>query len=54
MPVCCLVLQLHLEAAHILQYTEDEFLQTLDWKPFGNEPEAAAAAAGGGKLNPSG
>ena len=29
--------QLHLEAAHVLQYTEDEFLKTLDWKPFGNE-----------------
>ena len=28
--------QLHLEAAHVLQYTEDEFLQTLDWKPFGH------------------
>lgn len=24
--------KLHLEAAHILQYTEDEFLQTLDWE----------------------
>ena len=24
---------MHLEAAHILQYTEDEFLQTLDWRP---------------------
>ena len=22
-----------MEAAHILQYTEDEFLQTLDWRP---------------------
>ena len=22
---------MHLEAAHILQYTEDEFLQTLNW-----------------------
>eukprot|EP00093_Oithona_nana_P009841 09841.XXX_197780_198337_1 [CDS] Oithona nana genome sequencing. len=29
--------KLHLEAAHVLQYTEDEFLKTLDWKPFGNE-----------------
>jgi hypothetical protein len=33
-------LQLHLEAAHVLKYSEEEFLQTLDWKPMadnGNE-----------------
>ena len=29
-------LQLHLEAAQILQYTEDEFLQTLDWTEGGS------------------
>ena len=28
-----LVILDHLEAAHILQYTEDEFLQILDWRP---------------------
>ena len=27
--------KLHLEAAHVLKYTEEEFLQTLDWKPNG-------------------
>ena len=26
-----------------MQYTEDEFLQTLDWKPFGNEDNAGSA-----------
>lgn len=41
--------QLHLEAAHILQYTEDEFLQTLDWKPFGSNEDQAAKI-----VNPSG
>ena len=25
--------KLHLEAAHVLKYTEEEFMQTLDWKP---------------------
>ncbi|XP_023331096.1 testis-expressed protein 9 [Eurytemora carolleeae] len=25
--------KLHLEAAHVLKYTEDEFMETLDWKP---------------------
>ena len=25
--------KLHLEAAHVLKYTEGEFMQTLDWKP---------------------
>ena len=29
-------MQLHLEAAQILQYTEDEFLQTLDWTEGGS------------------
>ena len=28
------VFQLHLEAAHVLKYSEEEFLQTLDWKPL--------------------
>ena len=27
--------KLHLEAAHVLKYTEEEFMQTLDWKPNG-------------------
>ena len=25
-----------MKAAHILQYTEDEFLQALDWRPHAN------------------
>ena len=40
-----------MEAAHILQYTEDEFLQTLDWKPFGNEVGGSAKQL---VVNPSG
>jgi hypothetical protein len=28
------LIQLHLEAAHVLKYSEEEFLQTLDWKPI--------------------
>ena len=28
--------KLHLEAAHVLKYTEEEFMQTLDWKPNGS------------------
>ena len=31
LPAPIFIFQLHLEAAQILQYTEDEFLQTLDW-----------------------
>ena len=27
-------LQLHLEAAHVLKYAEEEFLNLLDWQPF--------------------
>ena len=42
--------KLHLEAAHVLKYTEEEFMQTLDWKP-GQTPGAGAgqtqAAAAG-------
>ena len=33
-------LQLHLEASHVLKYSEKEFMDTLDWKPFS---QAAAA-----------
>ena len=35
--------KLHLEAAHVLKYTEEEFMQTLDWKP-GQTPGQTAAA----------
>ena len=34
--------KLHLEAAHVLKYTEEEFMQTLDWKP-GQTPGPGAA-----------
>ena len=36
--------KLHLEAAHVLKYTEEEFMQTLDWKP-GQTPGPGAAQA---------
>lgn len=30
--VCVFVSQVHLEAARLLAFTEDEFMKTLDWK----------------------
>ena len=38
--------KLHLEAAHVLKYTEEEFMQTLDWKPNGAPPMAQTSSAG--------
>ena len=41
--------KLHLEAAHVLKYTEEEFMQTLDWKPGQSTsatPGPVAATAG--------
>jgi hypothetical protein len=35
--------KLHLEAAHVLKYTEEEFMQTLDWKP---------SSSGNGRCHP--
>ena len=44
--------QLHLEAAHVLKYSEEEFLQTLDWKPIsddnGNEKSGEPIISGQG------
>ena len=37
--------KLHLEAAHVLKYTEEEFLQTLDWKPNGALEKTAVCPA---------
>ena len=36
-----LFFQLHLEASHVLKYSEKEFMDTLDWKPF-SQPGAEA------------
>ena len=33
--------QLHLEASHVLKYSEKEFMDTLDWKPFSQPPSTA-------------
>ena len=33
-----LCFQLHLEASHVLKYSEKEFMDTLDWKPFSQPP----------------
>ena len=38
--------KLHLEAAHVLKYTEEEFMQTLDWKPNGAPPVLQTSSAG--------
>ena len=48
---------MHLEAAQILQYTEDEFLQTLDWTEGGSNKKKqqlnanSPAAAGANQSN---
>ena len=39
--------KLHLEAAHVLKYTEEEFMQTLDWKPNGAAPVVPVASSAG-------
>ena len=48
-------MQLHLEAAQILQYTEDEFLQTLDWTEGGSNKKKqqlnATSPAGANQSN---
>ena len=44
--------QLHLEAAQILQYTEDEFLQTLDWNE-GKKKKSIQSVDGGGREHQS-
>jgi hypothetical protein len=33
------IFQLHLEASHVLKYTEKEFVDSLDWKPFSKQTE---------------
>ena len=40
--------KLHLEAAHVLKYTEEEFMQTLDWKPSSSSAAAAASQSSSG------
>lgn len=39
--------KLHLEAAHVLKYTEEEFMQTLDWKPSSSSAAAASQSSSG-------
>jgi hypothetical protein len=29
----CISLQAHLQAAHMMQFSEEEFLKLLDWSP---------------------
>ena len=36
--------KLHLEAAHVLKYTEEEFMQTLDWKPGSGSGASTSSA----------
>ena len=36
--------KLHLEAAHVLKYTEEEFMQTLDWKPGSGSAASSSVA----------
>ena len=38
MAIALLFFQLHLEASHVLKYSEKEFMDTLDWKPFSQAP----------------
>ena len=39
--------KLHLEAAHVLKYTEEEFMQTLDWKPGQSMANTSTSATPG-------
>ena len=39
--------KLHLEAAHVLKYTEEEFMQTLDWKPNGSGSNSVSSNMNG-------